>query len=109
MTQEQYFKLEDDKNKLADVKDFIEYHTLAAELINKLLRERGDTKADKMIRWLSMGCLVGNDLAVSVAMSVYRRYLNMVHSTAETIVDDLLTYYEMLGKYLNRAGVDYER
>lgn len=84
---------------------FMTDQALTARWVGILLREVGDTPGDKVIGWLSKDGLVGNPLAVTVAFHTYNRYVAAAKSTPETIVDDLIGYYVMLGKALTRAGV----
>jgi len=84
---------------------FMTDQALTARCVGILLRESGDTPGDKVIGWLSKDGLVGNPLAVTVAFHTYNRYVAAAKSTPETIVDDLIGYYVMLGKALTRAGV----
>ncbi len=93
------------KCKVADEIHFITMQAVVAKHVNVLLRERGDTPADRVIRWLSIDGMIGNPLAVTVAKHVYARYLATTPSKPETIVDELVGYYVLLGKALDRAGV----
>ena len=93
------------KCRVADEIHFIEMQAFVARRVNVLLRDRGDTPADKVIRWLDIDGMIGNPLAVTVAKHVYARYLATATSKPETIVDELVGYYVLLGKALNRAGV----
>jgi len=85
--------------------NFIEMQAVVARCVNVLLRDRGETPADKVIRWLDIDGMIGNPLAVTVAKHVYARYLSTATSKPDTIVDELVGYYVLLGKALNRAGV----
>jgi hypothetical protein len=88
-----------------EARDFMEDQALTARLISVLLREVGDTPADAVIGWMARDGMVGNALAVTVATHVYARYVAKAESTADTIVADLIGYYQMLGKALVKAGV----
>jgi hypothetical protein len=88
-----------------EMMDFMQDQALTARCVVQVLQGEGERTADNVLTWVSRDGMIGNALAVTVATHVYSRYVAKANSTKDTIITDLLGYYQTLGKSLVKAGV----
>lgn len=89
-----------------EVRAFVASQSLVARLVSVLLREVGDTPADKCISFLVGGGLETDPRAIAITEREYTNYvLNHPWPTPETAVQAWVDFYCQLSKAFEKAGI----